>query len=209
MPDQPADLTAELVPPDDGFGSPGNGEFNTPPLVEAADTGPFFHNNSVETIEGAVAFYNGDAFTNSPAGQLLIIATGGAINLDATQTVAVAAFLRVINTLENIRSGIDLLDRATQAIDTSNAAIDTLLERALHDTDDAIQVLTGGGLHPEAATRLEAAAQLIRRAKTTRKRRLRTRYVRAAMAAQNDARNHLTVMQNSGDLETGDSYEQT
>ncbi|MCZ6500321.1 MAG: hypothetical protein O6844_07525, partial [Gammaproteobacteria bacterium] len=127
----------------------------------------------------------------------------------ATQTVAVAAFLRVINTLENIRSGIDLLDRATQAIDTSNAAIDTLLERALHDTDDAIQVLTGGGLHPEAATRLEAAAQLIRRAKTTRKRRLRTRYVRAAMAAQNDARNHLTVMQNSGDLETGDSYEQT
>ncbi|MCH8073973.1 MAG: hypothetical protein IIA09_18735, partial [Proteobacteria bacterium] len=79
LPDQPADLTDELVPPDDGFGSPGNGEFNTPPLVEAADTGPFFHNNSVETIEVAVAFYNGDAFTNSPAGQLLINATGSAI----------------------------------------------------------------------------------------------------------------------------------
>lgn len=209
LPDQPADLTAELVPPDDGFGSPGNGEFNTPPLVEAADTGPFFHNNSVETIEGAVAFYDGDAFTNSPAGQLLINATGSAINLDATQAVAVAAFLRVINALENIRSGIDLLDRATPAIDKSNAAIDTLLERALHDAEDAIQVLTGGGLHPEAASRLEAAAQSIRRAKTTTKPRLRARYVRDAMAEQNDARNHLTVMQKNGEVNAGDSNEQT
>jgi mono/diheme cytochrome c family protein len=84
LPDQPADLTGELVPPDDGFGTPGNGAFNTPSLIEAADTGPFFHNNSVETIEGAVAFYNGDAFNNSPAGQLIAGATGSGINLDAT-----------------------------------------------------------------------------------------------------------------------------
>ena len=59
LPDQPADLTDELNPPDDGFGAPGNGEFNTPSLVEAADTGPFFHSNSVETIEGAVASITG------------------------------------------------------------------------------------------------------------------------------------------------------
>ncbi|RMF59058.1 MAG: hypothetical protein D6743_16815, partial [Calditrichaeota bacterium] len=57
LPDQPPDLTGELVPPDDGFGTPGNGEFNTPSLVEAADSGPFFHNNAVQTIEAAVAFY--------------------------------------------------------------------------------------------------------------------------------------------------------
>jgi hypothetical protein len=38
------------VPLDDGLGRPGDGTFNTPPLVEAADTGPFFHNNSIETI---------------------------------------------------------------------------------------------------------------------------------------------------------------
>jgi mono/diheme cytochrome c family protein len=31
LPDQPADLTGELVPPDDGFGTPGDGTFNTPP----------------------------------------------------------------------------------------------------------------------------------------------------------------------------------
>ena len=40
-------------------------------LSEAADTGPFFHNNAIETIEGAVAFYNGDSFNDSPSGQFL------------------------------------------------------------------------------------------------------------------------------------------
>ena len=31
-------------------------------LVEAADTPPFFHNNSAETIEDAVEFYTTDIF---------------------------------------------------------------------------------------------------------------------------------------------------
>jgi hypothetical protein len=78
-------LTDQRVPADDGLGFPGDGTFNTPPLVEAADTGPLFHNNSVETVEGAVAFYNGAAFNNSPAGRVLAQATGRGISLDATQ----------------------------------------------------------------------------------------------------------------------------
>ena len=191
LPDQPADLTAELVPADDGFGTPGNGEFNTPPLVEAADTGPFFHNNSVETIEGAVAFYNGDAFSNSPAGQLLVGATGSGINLDATQVVAVAAFLRVINALENIRSSVELLDDAKQAADLSNVQTNILLERALHEVDDAIQVLGGGGLHPGATLRLELAAQSIRSANTAANAHLRARYISEALANHVDARSRL------------------
>ena len=207
LPDQPADLTGELVPPDDGFGSPGNGEFNTPPLVEAADTGPFFHNNSVETIEGSVAFYNGDTFTNSPAGQLLINATGSAINLDATQVVAVAAFLRVINALENIRSNIDLLDRAMRAMDTSNGPTDSLFDRARHDTDDASQVLTGGGLHPEAAARLEAAANFIRQAKSTTDLELRARYVSDAISEQRAARNNLSSTKPVEGVHVGDTDE--
>ncbi len=161
LPDQPADLTGELVPPDDGFGVPGDGTFNTPPLVEAADTGPFFHNNAVETIEGAVAFYNGDAFNNSPAGQLIAGATGGGINLDGTQVVAVAAFLRVINALENIRETIDLLDRTKRA---ASARADTLLTRALAETDDAIMVLRGGGLHPAAVAHLASSRNLVQQA---------------------------------------------
>ena len=191
LPDQPADLTGELVPADDGFGSPGNGEFNTPPLVEAADTGPFFHNNSVETIEGSVAFYNGDAFTNSPAGQLLVNATGSAINLDATQVVAVAAFLRVINALENIRSSNDLLDRAIATINDPNASSGPLFDRAIHDTEDAIQVLVGGGLHPAAAARLHVALDLIRQAKSAKDPKSRARYANDAITAETSARNHL------------------
>jgi hypothetical protein len=115
LPDQPADLSGEFVPPDDGLGTPGDGTFNTPPLVEAADTGPFFHNDSIETIEGTVAFYNDDAFNNSPAGQLIAGATGNGINLDGTQVVAVAAFIRVINVLENIRSSIQRVELSNRS----------------------------------------------------------------------------------------------
>lgn len=161
LPDQPADLTAELVPPDDGLGNPGSGEFNTPPVVEAADTGPFFHNNSVETIEGAVAFYNGDAFNASPAGQLLVGATGSGINLDATQVVAVAAFLRVINALENIRASDDLLARAYPDFRISRERQSTLISRAGFEIADSVEVLAGAGLHPATVTLLRKAHALV------------------------------------------------
>lgn len=158
LPDQPADLTDELNPPDDGFGTPGNGTFNTPPLVEAADTGPFFHNNSIETIEGAVGFYDGESFNESPAGQLIAGATGGGIELDGTQIVAIAAFLRVINTLENIRQTIELLEES-KGVNRERSGV--LVGRALAETEDAIEVLAGAGLHPEAVQFLEQARALI------------------------------------------------
>lgn len=161
LPDQPADLTGEKVPPDDGFGTPGDGTFNTPPLVEAADTGPFFHNNSIETIEGAVAFYNGDAFNNSPAGQLLRQATGSGINLDGTQVVEVAAFLRVINVLDNIRESIAQLE---SSLEKRSNQVKERLERAVAETKDSIMVLKGGGLHPDAVAHLKEAKKLTKRA---------------------------------------------
>ena len=163
LPDQPADLTGELVPPDDGFGTPGDGSFNTPVLVEAADTGPFFHNNAIETIEGAVAFYNGDTFSNSPSGRALanVDPNGVAIRLDATQVVGVGAFLRVINTLENIRLSIELLE--TSKRESSKEARE-LLGRAVKETEDSIMVLEGGGLHPEAVARLREAKKLTEKA---------------------------------------------
>ena len=186
LPDQPADLTGELVPPDDGFGVPGNGEFNTPPLVEAADTGPFFHNNSVETIEGAVAFYNGDAFNNSPAGQLITGATGSGINLDGTQVVEVAAFLRVINALESIRVSIEQLERGAAL---AREAAKRALRIAVAETDDSIAVLAGGGLHPEAVANLREARRLAERAERSLFR--RARLSRDAIAAQQRARAEL------------------
>lgn len=187
LPDQPADLAGGKNPPDDGFGNPGNGGFSTPPLVESADTGPFFHNNSVETIEGAVAFYNGDAFTRSPAGQLLIGATGGAINLDATQVVAVAAFLRVINALENLRAAGALLQTASAYAD-GHARQRVLIGRASFELQDAIEVIRGGGLHPEAVADLRTAQAAVERA---RKRFGRKRHLQAAAAAITSARGRL------------------
>jgi cytochrome c peroxidase len=182
LPDQPAKLTTEKVPLDDGFGNPGNGEFNTPTLVEAADTGPFFHNNSVETIEGAVAFYNGDAFTNSPAGALLAGATGSAINLDGTQVVAVAAFLRVINSLENIRNGIELLEQS-KAEKTKADRRNTLYERALTDADDGLKVLEGAGLHPKAVASLLQAHVSISQALSEKSDKHRVAHVNEAITA--------------------------
>lgn len=163
LPDQPADLTGERVPDDDGFGSPGTGEFNTPPVVEAADTGPFFHNNSVDTIEGTVAFYNGDAFNMSPAGLLLVGATGSGIKLDATQVVSVAAFLRVINALENIRESDALLDSAYPDFRITQDRKTGLLRRAAAEIDDAIQVLSGSNLHPDATKDLRGALAMVER----------------------------------------------
>ena len=154
LPSQPADLVvpAQLNPQDGGFGrngiSPtggfGNGSFNSPVLVEAADTGPFFHNNSIETIEGAVDFYNSTAFNTTPGFGALI----GGIKLEATEVVAVAALLRVINVLENERSARDLIDRIKIA--TSQAQAQELANLAVAEIDDAIEVLEGGGLHRAA-----------------------------------------------------------
>jgi hypothetical protein len=164
LPDQPARLTTQTVPRDDGFHTPGDGTFNVPPLVEAADSGPFFHNNAIETIEGAVAFYDGEAFNNSPAGLALKQADprGVGIELDGTQIVAIAAFLRVINTLENIRQSIMLLETSLSV--SSPEERKRLLENAVSETADSIRVLEGGGLHPDAVARLRDARRMAEKA---------------------------------------------
>ena len=53
--------TDDLPPP---FGHLEFEEFNSPPVVESADTGPFFHNHTVGDLESAIAFYGTPAFQN-------------------------------------------------------------------------------------------------------------------------------------------------
>lgn len=191
LPDQPADLTGELVPPDDGFGVPGDGTFNVPPLVEAADSGPFFHNNSIETIEGAVGFYDGESFNNSPAGLFLASTDpeGAGIELDGTQIVAIAAFLRVLNTLENIRQSIEFLEASAEIGIFQHKQSTQRLGRALKETDDSIKDLSGAGLHPEAVADLQKARKLIRNAIGSFFN--RGRFIREAIAAERQARSEL------------------
>lgn len=170
LPDQPARLGGELVPEDDGLGTPGDKTFNTPPLVEAADTAPFFHNNSVATLEGAVGFYDGDAFNESPAGQFLksIDPKKKGIEIDTTQIQAIAAFLRVLNAIENIRQTQTLLDETLMNPPPRRETPRELLERARALLEGALRVLaqggTGGLTAQAASAQLHTGLRLIARA---------------------------------------------
>jgi hypothetical protein len=179
MRDQPARLIDASVPYDGGFGKGehyaridcgpdydqpcyGDGRFNTPSLVEAADTAPFFHNNSVSTIEEAVAYYNTDAFNLSP-GSLTSSGKNRQVKLDSSQVVAVAMFLRTLNALENIRSS-NHMDR--QAMRLRDHRARDIIRMAAADTEDAIEVLTEGTLivYPDALNYLNQALKLEERA---------------------------------------------
>ena len=187
--DQPRNRTAELVPPDDGFGAPGDGTFNTPSLVEAADSGPYFHNNAVESIEAAVAFYSSAAFNNSMAGQLILAETGSGINLDPAQSAAVASFLRVINALENIRQSIEFLEKfAAKNFRTAEDGKE-LLRRAIAENRDSAKVLADGGLHPAAVDYLREAGRLSKKALSNPV--FKYRSTRAAIEMQQKARAEL------------------
>lgn len=190
LPDQPARLSKQKVPKDDGLGTPGDGTFNTPPLVEAADTGPFFHNNSIDTIEGAVAFYNGDSFNKSPSGQVLAAADpkGIGIKLDATQVMAVAAFLRVINALENLRETRSLLVKvlASKNIDARQRSL--LLQRSVQETQDSIKVLSAASLHPDAVVHLNKSKRLLSKAVDIYSAGRRNAFIKKALLQQNKAK---------------------
>jgi mono/diheme cytochrome c family protein len=199
LPDQPAKLSGELVPADDGLGTPGDKTFNTPPLVEAADTAPFFHNNSVATLEGAVGFYDGDAFNESPAGLFLksIDPNKKGIEIDATQIQAITAFLRVLNAIENMRQTTTLLDETLMNPPPRRETPRELLARARLLLEGAQRVLAqggSGGLAGQAASaRLNTALGLIARAADYREPPRAT--IDEALAAVKAARAELMVMQ--------------
>lgn len=168
MPDDPARLVWSPTPVDGGFGFDerddcgfgsehncyGNGEFNMTTVIEAADTAPYFHNNSVNTLEEAIAFYNSRAFHNSPGAEPAdpsdptSICTR-CIQLESTQITAIALFLRTLNVMENIRSSNDL-DNKARALFAAGQKSDALdmLKLAIADTEDAIEVMEGGQLIP-------------------------------------------------------------
>jgi hypothetical protein len=150
-------------PPDGGFGRTanpdgtfGNRTFNAASVVEAADTAPFFHNNVESTLESAIDFYSGPEFNNPR--------TSGRFNFSQTQRNQIAAFLRSVNTLQNI----DLARRELQEIlaNRSDPAKEqsTRLQTAFDETQDGIDVLTEGGIFPWAVTRLTEARNLIAQA---------------------------------------------
>jgi mono/diheme cytochrome c family protein len=126
-------------------------EFNSPPVVESADTGPFFHNHTVLDLESSIAFYGTAEFKNS----LQARATPVEISADPAdpEVRAIAAFLRALNALENIRSSINVAERGRTMARASD--MNDLARLALAESVDALEVLTAGALanHDEPGLR--------------------------------------------------------
>ena len=153
----------ELIPLDDGYGD--THQFNTPPVVEAADAGPLFHSGFVKSVEEAVDIYNLDTFKNSVVGVALTRRFGTETNLSASEVLAIGAFLRVINALDNIRETTELLESSLEKGLLENARARELIRRAAYETEDAIIVLDGVNLHPMAVGILRRAEELIHSAR--------------------------------------------
>lgn len=141
-----AAVDTAAIPHDGGFGqgntSPfpgafGDGKFNTPPLIESVDTGPFFHTNAFTTIEDAIGFYTTAAFSSSPSGSPAIVLTTAQIN-------KIGRFLRVLNIALNVQMAIQRLDTALAVLNTygqSEEGIENdLLELAAFELEDALEV---------------------------------------------------------------------
>lgn len=178
-------LNTQNIPFDGGFGggglanpnfdtngdnindSFGNGQFNTPPLIEAADTGPFFHTNASESIEDAITFYTTPAFTNSPSGP----GGTGPIVLNATQIANLGRFLRVLNASFNVQMALARVEAVLPIIadgkNQSRALQQELARLALVEVQDALDVLSAkSGLNTAVQADLSAAKGFLTTAST-------------------------------------------
>ncbi len=144
------------LPLDDGFGQPvvnqsqlGTQVFDSPNLIEAADTGPFFHNNSAATIEDAVSHYASDAFKNSPSGQNIPNST-----FTTAQVADIGVFLRELNAAENVRRMRKVTTFVRDHRSTGNTE---LLTQDIHYCDNALRMLREKNVNATARSHLSAA----------------------------------------------------
>jgi hypothetical protein len=152
-------LTPDL-PTDDGFLGPnpaipvllGDGSFNPPPVIEAADSMPAFHNNAAADIETAISFYASDTFRATPVGASVDI------NITPTDIANIGAFLRSMNAAENIRQ---VRKRMQYVHDNRSAGNTAILNIAINDTQDALNDLAQKSLNPAAQHDLATVKQTL------------------------------------------------
>jgi hypothetical protein len=183
-----------LTAPANPNGSFGNGTFNVPPLIEAADTGPFFHTattisgasahnvDTATTIEEAIAFYDSPAFNNSPAGQV------GPIDLTAVEIDNIGRFLRGLNATFNVAIAVKRLDGTsaliTRFLDGRLSTQRELLRLANVEVSDAIRVLSGApNLDASSLSLLDTAQAQITAAQAATTQATRVSAIAAARAA--------------------------
>lgn len=169
--DQAGDIVAALHPEltnpfDDGFGIDTD-LFNVPVVIEAADTGPFFHANQIDTVEAMVAFYSSQRHLRNDDELLPAI-----VPLNGAQVANIGAFLRVLNADENARSAIALLDKALGFRNKGDRRIN--LQLASAEIEDALEVLEGGRLHfDDAVPMFKKADSYIKKVLFSRRRHTR------------------------------------
>ncbi len=144
-----------------GLGVPtgfGNVTFNPPSLIEAADTPPFFHSNSVfqsrngPTLTDVVQFYGDGNFQNS-SGKAELDALFGPAEMQRSDLTAVVRLLHVLNAAFNIDLAVQRL-QAVQILAQDLGEIRSDLQTELmvlagEEIEDAIFVLSQESLHPE------------------------------------------------------------
>ena len=170
---QPNVVTVPLSDPpvNNGFG---NNTFNTPPVIEAADTLPAFHSNffgapgapgsDLDNIEDVVRFYATAQFLQSPAAATLDAQFGAPLNV-APDIANIGRFLRALNVALNLDMARQRL-RASQTVleqfqDQDLAIQKQLIQLAAAEIDDALEVLqdpiTPQPFYPVAVDRLNLA----------------------------------------------------
>jgi cytochrome c peroxidase len=194
------------MPGDGGFGSDpefevpgiagkfhGNGRMNSASLIEAADTPPFFHNNSAKTIEDAVRFYTTATFSDDDAFQL-----------SAAQVTQLAAFLRALNALENVRN-VEVLAQDAQRQQDRRAQ--QTIEVVIADTDDAIEVLASGplDLHPEVVELLTQALALAEDARAAEQTAMRNALLRQVQDLMGEIPDLILQEPSEADVAEGDA----
>ncbi len=150
------------------FGEFGDNTFNTPSVIEFADTTPGFHNNigastplDPDPVLSAVLFYRTAEFANSSGG-LFEPTPLSMSGLDADLT---ARFLRAINAVQNSRNARRFLLRAYDLATTNFTMFEPVIMRGVgladFEVEDAQQVLAGFGFSPDPDPAFSDARTLI------------------------------------------------
>jgi hypothetical protein len=154
------------------FNAFGDGNFSVPPLVEAADTAPFFHANPdlgrpfSSTMDKVVFFY-GTGFQFSKGAQFLDSQPEfGVGDINATTTGGIPHMLVVLNAVFNIDLARQRLQAAeTLATDLRAIRADIQAQLALlagEEIEDAIRVLRDQNIHPTEQTTLQNILNQVR-----------------------------------------------
>lgn len=196
---------ADLLVPNidtNGLGMPngfGDNNFSVPPLVEAADTAPFFHGNFSEGAFGTspldriIFFYGGVRFSGSSGAQFLeTFPEFGPTNIDATTTQGIAPMLVVLNAVFNIDLARQRLDAAAKlAQDLQHIRADVQVELMLlagEEIEDAIRVLQEQNIHATERGTLQTILNQVRQGNANATWSSRRADILAALSALNSVR---------------------